>query len=230
MSGDEQPSRPRQGPEPAAPEGAQADAPEPEAPETDAPEAAPSTVPQDVPSTAPEDARPTDWRHLARRAAIWVGLGAAVVVLAMLLASFVPRWWSEQVGSLVEGTFALGVWWGLFFGAAFTILPLIVAWQATRPGLSWQMRVGLGVLALVLATPNLLTLSVVLGTNDAARAGERVFDVQAPAFRGATGWGAVIGFVLTLAFVVLWAEYRRRGRKLKEIEEARRSGGSRRKP
>lgn len=212
MSGEEQPSGPRPVPQPADQQGVPVGA---------QPGAQPGTH-----VAGQAEPHQTDWRRIGKRALMWVGLAAVAVAVALLLASFVPRWWSQQVGNLVEGSFALGVWWGLFFGSVFTVLPLIVAWQAARPGLSWQMRVGLGVLALVLATPNLLTLSVVLGTNNAAHAGERIFDVQAPAFRGATAWGAVIGFVVAVGFAVLWAEYRRRGRKLKAIEEAHRDGGS----
>jgi hypothetical protein len=46
--------------------------------------------------------------------------------------------------------------------------------------------------ALLLAIPNLLTLGIVLGVGNAAHAGDRILDVEAPAFRGASFAGALI--------------------------------------
>ncbi|HEY5854830.1 MAG TPA: hypothetical protein VIW24_12455, partial [Aldersonia sp.] len=68
--------------------------------------------------------------------------------------------------------------------------------------------------ALLVALPNLMTLSVVLGTNSAAHAGERVMDVEAPGFRAGSLWGAIIG-VLVFALICYWVfRYRRRGKQL----------------
>ena len=83
---------------------------------------APSGVPARD-SAAGRGLRSVDWPHVARRAAVWVLLAALVVIVALLLARVVPRWWGEVVGGLVNGNTALGVWWGLFFGATFTGLP-----------------------------------------------------------------------------------------------------------
>ena len=46
--------------------------------------------------------------------------------------------------------------------------------------------------AVLLAIPNLLTLGIVLGVGNAAHAGDRILDVEAPAFRGASLAGALI--------------------------------------
>ncbi|AEG45270.1 hypothetical protein [Isoptericola variabilis] len=161
--------------------------------------------------------RSVDWREVGRRALVWLVVAVVAVLVALGLAAFVPRWWAQQVGRLVDGTFSLGVWWGVAIGLVFTALPMAVAWPALRPGHTWRTRGALVVAALVLALPNLLTLSVVLGTNAAAHAGQRIMDVDAPAFRGATAWGAAIGALLTVAVLVLWASYRRRGRELRKV-------------
>jgi hypothetical protein len=70
------------------------------------------------------------------------------------------------------------------------------------------------VLALLSALPNLMTLSVVLGGNSAAHAGERIMDVEAPGFRGASLVGAIIAALVFVGVVVLTIQYRRRGRQL----------------
>lgn len=163
--------------------------------------------------------RRIDWRHVGKRALVWLVLAALAFLVALVLAQVIPRWWGQVVGDLVNGTLSLGVWWGLFFGAVFTGLPLAVAWQAARPRRPWSLRITFLVVALVLAMPNLFTLSVVLGTNEAAQAGERILDVEAPAFRAATAWGAGIGAVAVIAILVLWAGYRRRGRELRQLRD-----------
>lgn len=48
----------------------------------------------------------------------------------------------------------------------------------------------------VLALPNLITLSIVVGQGNAAHAGDRILDVEAPAFRGGTLAGAIVAGLL----------------------------------
>ena len=69
-------------------------------------------------------------------------------------------------------------------------------------------------LALLFALPNLMTLSIVLGGNSAAHAGQRIMDVEAPGFRGASLVGAIIAVLVFVGVVVLTMQYRRRGRQL----------------
>lgn len=65
-------------------------------------------------------------------------------------------------------------------------------------------------LALVAALPNLMTLTIVLGGSSAAHAGERVLDVDAPGFRGASLTAAIVAGVLfaLLVFLVVRRKYR----------------------
>ena len=51
-------------------------------------------------------------------------------------------------------------------------------------------------LAIVFALPNLMTLGIVLGRGNAAHAGDRILDVEAPAFRGGTLAGAILAVLL----------------------------------
>lgn len=76
------------------------------------------------------------------------------------------------------------------------------------------------IVAVIVALPNLLTLSVVLGGNSAAHAGERIMDVDAPGFRGASLAGAIIGVVAFLGVIGLTYTYRKRGEDLAELRDA----------
>ena len=59
-----------------------------------------------------------------------------------------------------------------------------------------------------------MTLSVVFGGNSAAHAGERIMDVDAPGFRGASLVGSVVAALVFVGVVVLTIQYRRRGRQV----------------
>ena len=118
-----------------------------------------------------------------KRVIMFAILGAVLVIVYFILAAFLPRWWAERIGELSDGGFARGIAWGLFFGGLCTLVPLLqlllaVLFRHRRGG-----RVIAGIatlLALMFALPNLMTLSVVLGGNSAAHAGERIMDVEAP--------------------------------------------------
>jgi energy-coupling factor transporter transmembrane protein EcfT len=145
----------------------------------------------------------TDVGHDANwsRRALWVGGGLVVLVLVILGASAtVPRWWAHRVGAQVDGSITQGTFLGLVYGFVFTFLPIIVFVLILRWRRTWKTLVFALVVALLLAAPNLMTLSIVVGTGNAAHAGDRVLDVEAPAFRGGTLAGALLA---TLAVVLI---------------------------
>ena len=158
-----------------------------------------------------------DWSDLAKRL---VGVVAVIVMVWLVyrfLDAFLPRWWAQTIGNAVDGSFTAGAWWGLLIGAVFTLTPVLALAQAVLTRRSWKVRGGLLALAVLLAVPNLLTLGIVLGTSSAAHAGERILDVDGPAFRGGTAWGAVVGGVVALVIVTMGVLYRRRGARLREL-------------
>jgi MFS family permease len=175
------------------------------------------------PERARED-RP--WGARAFRVALAV---LALIVLGFLAAAFLPRWWSHRVGNQVDGRLSVGIVLGLFYGFVFTLLPLAaarIAFRKRRPWKTWAVLAGLAVL---LAAPNLLTLGIVVGSGNAAHAGERTLDVDAPGFRYATLAGAVGAAALMVAIEYLIRSRRRSERRLQDtrrrLETAQRPPG-----
>lgn len=143
---------------------------------------------------------------------MWIGGGLVLVlVLGYIASATVPRWWAQQVGEQVEGSITTGIFVGLFYGFVFTLLPLALLLAVGTWRRTWRaVAVALG-LAVLLALPNLMTLGIVLGNGNAAHAGERILDVEAPAFRGGSLAGAAIA-VLLVAYVIYLRASRRRAR------------------
>jgi glucan phosphoethanolaminetransferase (alkaline phosphatase superfamily) len=157
----------------------------------------------------------------ARRSRNWkktlILAGVAVLLLVaayFILGAFIPRWWSQRIGSAVHGSFTSGTVLGLCIGFTFTLVPLFVLSLALRPRTRWKLRIGWFVLALVLAAPNLATLTVVAGDGSGAHAGQRTMDVDAPAFRGASLAGLIIAVALYL-LLMFFILRRRPGRRAK---------------
>jgi hypothetical protein len=148
--------------------------------------------------TEPVDAGPgPNWG----RRALWLVAAVVVLLVAGLIASAtVPRWWAHRVGDQVDGSITQGTLLGLFYGFVFTFVPLAVLLLILRLRRTTRTVFVALVLALLLALPNLMTLGIVIGRGNAAHAGDRVLDVEAPAFRGGTLAGAILA-VLLVGFV-----------------------------
>lgn len=149
------------------------------------------------------------------------GIALVVLIVFILFArAFFPRWWAQRIGSQVDQSFAGGIWWGLFYGIIFTLVPIVVLRQAFRRRFDRRWKAGIVVLAIILAIPNLLTLSIVLGEGNAAHAGQRIMDTEAPAFRWATLIGAIIGALGAALIQYLVSSRRRRGQDLDRVQRA----------
>lgn len=164
-------------------------------------------------------------RYLRRGIYALVAL-VILVITYFILAAIVPRWWAQKVGHMSDQSFIQGSSWGIAIGFVCTLIPLLLLLAA---GLVARKRFGpvisgiLAIVAVAFATPNLMTLSIVVGGNNAAHAGERILDVEAPGFRGGTVVGVVGGAVLFLLmafFVLRSVRNRHKRRKAKEAEAA----------
>ncbi|MGH3111586.1 MAG: permease [Gaiellaceae bacterium] len=152
--------------------------------------------------SAVETPRETNWRRKLVLTALAIG---AVLLLGLIASATIPRWWAQQVGDQVDGSIVTGTLVGLFYGFVFTALPLLVLGAVALWRRSWRALVMATAFAVLLAIPNLLTLGIVLGVGNAAHAGDRILDVEAPAFRGASLAGALIavGLALLVGYLVL---------------------------
>jgi hypothetical protein len=155
-------------------------------------------------------ARLRRWRNQALLALGLIALAAGVYLIGR---AFLPRWWAHRVGDQVDGSIAAGIPIGLFYGFVFTALPLVALWWAFRRRRAprwWLVAVAAGIL---LASPNLMTLGIVVGTGDAAHAGERTLDVEAPAFRMSVFIGALAALVAcAFVYYLLFSRRHARGR------------------
>lgn len=160
-------------------------------------------------SRRPAEPRGVGAPRWARRAALVVIAVLLVLIAYALAAAFLPRWWGERIGALVGGSTPTGVIWGLAIGAVFAALPTVTLAFVLRP--RWKMRALLVLAAVVLAVPNLLTLSVVLGGNDAASEGRDIWSREAPGFVTGSWIGVVLGVLGVVALIAArWSAGRRR--------------------
>jgi hypothetical protein len=174
------------------------------------------SAPQTPSDERPRDAAPAT-RPLGHRLLLLGGVIVAVVVAYFIASATIPRWWAQRIGDQVDGSGTAGVGLGLFYGFVFTFLPLLVVSFALRRRRGWRARAWLLGLAVLLALPNLFTLGIVLGRGSAAHAGERILDVDAPYFRGATLVGAIIGALAVVGVRYLIDSRRRHKRQEDEL-------------
>ncbi len=143
-----------------------------------------------------------NWSRRLIVAAIVLGV---VLLTGLIAVSTIPRWWAQRIGEQVDGSIVTGTFVGLFYGFVFTLAPLLVLAAVFRWRRTWRALVIALVVATVLALPNLMTLSIVVGRGNAAHAGDRILDVEAPAFRGGSLAGALLaaGLVGLVAYLVV---------------------------
>lgn len=153
---------------------------------------------------------------LGKRVLAGIVILALLVIAYFVLEAFLPRWWAQTIGHRVQGAISGGIGIGLAIGFICTFVPILLAVFALISGgrLRAIPAIVCGVSAVVVAIPNLLTLAVVLGNGNSAHAGERIFDVDAPGFRGASLVGAIVGALIAILVAYFIWGYRRRGRKL----------------
>jgi uncharacterized membrane protein YjdF len=175
-----------------------------------------------APETRPL-AEPVTEKNWTLRVVLVLAVVVLVGVAYLFGTTVVPRWWAHRVGNRVDGSLTAGTFYGLFMGFVFTIVPLVIARQIFRRRLTNKVRVAVLVLAMVAAAPNLITLSIVLGTSDAAHAGERTLDVEGPGFRAGSAWGATFAVLLAVGLFAWTWKWRRDRRQLKALRSEKKA-------
>lgn len=129
------------------------------------------------------------WLDTGRQVAIWL---VALLVVGLIAAAVLPRWWAQRLGGLAGGKLTTGSIIGIVFGVVFTLVPLILITAAIRRREKSKHPWWYLVAALIFAIPNLATLWIQVGGGGGAKAGRRVLDVEAPGVRGGTLIGAIL--------------------------------------
>lgn len=152
------------------------------------------------------------------RLVIGLVVAGGLALVVWLAISVIPRWWSQRVGGQVEGDLTTGAILGFMYGFFAMALPLLVLAAVVRFWRrSWKAWLVGGAIALLLASPNLMTLGITLGGGSAAHAADRTLDVEAPYFRGGQLIGAIAAFGLFAYFTWVMVS-RRRARRRAEAE------------
>ncbi|HEY8753398.1 MAG TPA: hypothetical protein VIM40_07100 [Arthrobacter sp.] len=152
---------------------------------------------------------------------ILVVVALLVVVIAYFaLAAVLPVWWANVIRNQVQGNLGAGILVGMFYGFVFTLVPLLVAWQATRRAVAWPLKLAIVLVAVALATPNLLTAEIMFGSSEAAHNGQRILGTDATWFPMWTQISAIAAVVIFAAGVILWRVWRQRGKKMKALRKA----------
>lgn len=153
---------------------------------------------------------------------VGLAIGIVLVVVVLIGAAVIPRWWSQRVGDAVDGSLTTGALFGAFVGFVFTLAPLAILGLARRlrgRGYTWKGWLGWIAAALVLALPNLMTLGIVLGRGNAAHAGERTLDTEGPGFRLWSLLGALAAVAVVAGGIYLLRSRRVRGRQRDELRQ-----------
>lgn len=161
------------------------------------------------------DVTPSLWVRRAVTLIVALAMGYLAYLVAL---AFFPRWWAQRVADQVGGDFTSGTLWGLFYGFVFTFVPLLLVLQLRRRFFSWTWRGIVLVVAVVLALPNWLTLSIVAGNSKAAHAGERILDVDGPGFRAATAIGVGVAVLLMVFLLFAGIAAARRKAQVKDLK------------
>lgn len=168
------------------------------------------------------DDQPGERSSLQRRLIVGAGVVGGIVLVYLIGAAVIPRWWAQRVADVVDGRLTVGALFGLFIGLVFTVAPLLAAWAIVRwrtERRSWRGWLGWLAVVLLTAAPNLMTLGIVTGNSNAAHAGDRILDVDGPGFRVWSVVGAVAGVVAVGAVFYLARSRRSSRRRVAELHD-----------
>ncbi|GAA3321222.1 MULTISPECIES: hypothetical protein [Paeniglutamicibacter] len=178
-----------------------------------------------MPDFEKKDQSPTVATRQAEPKPRWglrIGLGiAAVALLAivyLIVRLFLPVWWATNIGNQTQGSLSSGIILGLVYGFVFTFVPLLIIWQARYKKVSWPWKSVIVIVAILLAIPNLLTLSIYANSSSAAAKARSMIDISATYFPSWSIGGAAAALVLFVGIAAFWHLWHSRGKKLKAMK------------
>ncbi|MGG5175611.1 hypothetical protein ACQQCD_11470 [Pseudarthrobacter sp. J1763] len=172
-----------------------------------------------VQTTATERKR-GNW--VAKLVLIVVAIAIAVVAY-FILAAILPRWWADTIAGQIKRDLGASILVGVFYGFVFTFVPLLVAWQATNKRVSWPWKFVIVLIAVAIATPNLLTAGILIGSSESAHAGQRTLSIDAGFFSTWTTISAIAAAVIFVILLILWTAWRRNRRTVKRLKTEQRA-------
>ncbi|GAA4365839.1 hypothetical protein [Paeniglutamicibacter cryotolerans] len=177
------------------------------------------------PTAGPEKVVVTTETLPTPRWGLRIGLGIAGVAVAVatyvILPTFLQTWWATTIKSQANGDLGTGLLLGLFYGFVFTFVPLLLLWQARHRKISWPWKAVILGAAVLLATPNLLTLGIYASNSASALKARNMIDNDATWFPGWSLGAAIAAAMMFIAAAIAWEVWRSRGKKLKELKQAR---------
>ncbi len=159
-----------------------------------------------------------------------LGPGAAAMVLLaivyLVVRLFLPAWWATRIGNQTQGSITGGILLGLVYGFAFTIVLLLIARQARYKKVLWPWRSVIVLLSALVATPNLLTLSIYANNSGSAAKARTMIDTGATWFPSWSLGGGIAGLVLFAGIAAFWHLWHSRRKKLKAMKSDLNAQGS----
>ncbi len=141
-----------------------------------------------------------------------------LVLLYFVVRLFMPVWWATRISDQTQGSLTSGIVLGLVYGFVFTFVPLLIAWQARYKKVSWLWKAVIVLAAVLVAIPNLLTLSIYANSSAAAAKARNMIDISATWFPSWSIGGAITGLVLFISIAAFWHLWHSRGQKMKPMK------------
>lgn len=160
-----------------------------------------------------------------KRAGILTAIGVATaLILFLIVYNLAPVWWARLIGDFTQEDFGRAVLVGLIVGFGFTLVPLMVLLLLMYRSPVW-LKIGLVVIAVLLAAPNLLTLWIQLDPTPATHAADRIMDTDAFGFSTSSAWGVGLGVVAFGFWAWLFVARRRNKKQIATLKASAADAG-----
>ena len=146
-----------------------------------------------------------------------------VVNAYFVLRLFIPVWRAAKISNLTQESLSSGIILGLVYGFVSTLAPLLLDWHSRYKKVSWPWKSVISFATVVLAIPNLLTLSIYADSSAAAAKARKMTAFSATWFPSWSLVSAITGVVLFISIAAAERRWRycRRSPRLEVFSTAR---------